>query len=84
MLKSAKRRLDTQRAIINHFSRLLPTFNELFDERSWYIFFACLALASFFVAFIISRCVTVYDADYDFKDRRRSARFSGVKRTRLL
>lgn len=85
LLKSAQRRLNTQREIINHFSQLLPSFNDLFDERSWYIFFACLTLFSFFMAFILSRFVTLVDVDHDYKNRnRKTGRFPGVKRTRLL
>ncbi|CAF3556413.1 unnamed protein product [Rotaria sp. Silwood1] len=85
LLKSAQRRLNTQREIINHFSQLLPSFNDLFDERSWYIFFTCLTLFSFLIAFLLSRFVTLADVDYDYKNRnRRTGRFPGVKRTRLL
>ncbi len=83
LLKSSQRRLDTQREIITHFSQLLPSFNDLFDERSWYIFFICLTLFSFLIAFILSRYMTINDADYDYKNRRTN-RFAGVKKTRLL
>ena len=83
LLRSAKRRLDTQRAIINHFSQLLPSFNDLFDERAWYIFFTFLTLCSFLLAFLISRFIKIEDADYDSKNRKRTNRFAGVRRTRL-
>jgi hypothetical protein len=84
LLNSAKRRLDTQREIINHFSKLLPTFDELFDERSWYIFFALLTTCSFLIAFLLSRYTTVVDVDYDYKNRnKKTGRFPGVRRTRL-
>jgi hypothetical protein len=85
LLRSAQRRLDTQREIINHFSQLLPSFNDLFDERSWYIFFTLLTISSFLIAFLLSRCMTVVNADYDDKNgKKKSGRFSGVRRTRLL
>ena len=85
LLKSSQNRLNTQREIINHFSQLLPSFDDLFDERSWYIFFICLTLFSFFIAFILSRYCTLVDVDYDYKNRnRRPNPFRGVKRTRLL
>jgi hypothetical protein len=83
LLKSSQRRLDTQREIITHFSQLLPSFNDLFDERSWYIFFTCLTLFSFLIAFILSRYMTINDADYESKNRRKNP-FAGVRRTRLL
>lgn len=83
LLKSSKRRLDTQRDIINHFSQIIPSFNDLFNERSWYIFFICLTLFSFFIAFILSRYMTVNDVDYDYKNRR-TKRYADVRRTRLL
>ena len=53
---SARRRLDTQREIINHFSQLIPSFDDLFDQRSWYIFFTVLTISSFLIAFLLSRC----------------------------
>ncbi|CAF1427199.1 unnamed protein product [Rotaria magnacalcarata] len=85
LLKSAQRRLNTQREIINHFSQLIPSFNDLFDERSWYIFFICLTLFCFLVAFILSRFITLVDVDHDYKNRnRKTGRYPGVKRTRLL
>ncbi len=84
LLKSSQHRLHTQREIINHFSQLLPSFNDLFDEHSWYIFFTCFVLFSFFIAFILSRYITLNDADYDYKKNRRINRFAGVRQTRLL
>lgn len=83
VLRSAQRRLDTQRELINHFSQLLPSFDDLFDERSWYIFFAGLTISSFLIAFLLSRYVTIDDADYNSKTRR-TGRFAGVRRTKLL
>ena len=84
LLTSAKRRLDTQREIINHFSQLIPAFNDLFDERSWYIFVAVFVVSSFFVAFLLSRFLTIDDVDYDYKNRgKKTGRFVGVRRTRL-
>lgn len=83
VLRSAQRRLDTQREIISHFSQLLPSFNDLFDERSWYIFFAVLTVSSFLIAFLLSRYMTIADADYDTKNRNRG-RYAGVRRTKLL
>jgi hypothetical protein len=82
---SSQRRLNTQREIINHFSQLIPSFNDLFDERSWYIFFALLTVSSFLIAFLLSRFMTVIDADYDHKNRnKQTGRYPGVRRTRLL
>jgi hypothetical protein len=83
LLKSSQRRLNTQREIINHFSRLIPSFNELFDEQSWYIFFACLTISAFIVAFILSLFLNLNYADYVNKNRRANP-FANVRRTRLL
>jgi hypothetical protein len=85
LLKSSQRRLDTQREIINHFNQLFPSFNDLFDEYSWYIFFTCLVLFSFLIAFILSRFITIVDVDYDYNKRnRRTNPFANIRRTRLL
>lgn len=84
LLKSSERRLNAQREIIQHFSSLLPSFNDLFNERSWYIFFAGLTLFTFLVAFILSRFITLEDADYDYKNRRRRTHpFANVRRARF-
>ncbi|UJR08316.1 hypothetical protein I4U23_012587 [Adineta vaga] len=85
LLKNSQRRLDAQREIIKHFSQLLPSFNDLFDECSWYMFFTCLVLFSFLVAFILSRFITIVDVDYDYKNRnRRTNPFTGIRRTRFF
>jgi len=85
LLRSAERRLNTQREVINHFSQLIPSFNDLFDERSWYMFFTLLTISSFLIVFLLSRCITIVDVDYDYKNRnKKSGRFSGVRRTQLL
>jgi len=85
VLRSAQRRLDTQRQIINHFSGLIPSFDDLFDECSWYTFFTLLTISSFGIAFILSRFLTVVDIDYDDRTRnKRTGRFCGVRRTRLF
>ena len=83
VLRSAQRRLDTQREIIDHFTQLLPSFNDLFDERSWYIFFTVLTISSFLIAFLLSRYLTIVDADHDKKSGNRG-RYAGVRRTKLL
>jgi hypothetical protein len=84
-LRSAQRRLDTQREIINHFSKFLPSFDELFDERSWYLFFAILTISSFLIAYLLSRFFTINDVDYDYKNRnKKSGRYPGVQRTQLF
>lgn len=84
LLKNSQRRLDAQREIINHFTQLLPSFNDLFDEQSWYIFFICFTLFAFLIAFILSRFFTLVDADYDYKNRnRRTNPFANIRRTRL-
>jgi len=85
LLRSAQRRLDTQREIINHFSQLLPSFNDLFDEHSWYIFFTLFTISSFLIAFLLSRFITIVDVDYNYKNRNKKfRRFPGVRRTQLL
>jgi hypothetical protein len=36
-----------------------------FDERSWYILFGLITFLVFIIAYILSRCVTLQDADDD-------------------
>lgn len=36
-----------------------------FDEKSWYILFGFMTFCVFIIAYILSRCVTLKDADED-------------------
>jgi len=36
-----------------------------FDEKSWYILFGFISFCAFIIAYILSRCITLKDADDD-------------------
>lgn len=42
----------------------LPYFTDIFDEESFYIFAALFTLASIVAAFILSRYITIKEADW--------------------
>jgi hypothetical protein len=44
------------------FQSFLPTH---FDEQSWYILFGFMTFLVFIIAYMLSRCVTLKDADDD-------------------
>ncbi|BFZ18615.1 hypothetical protein BsWGS_21654 [Bradybaena similaris] len=46
------------------FSVYLPTFEDIFDEESFYIFAFCLTIGAFALAFIASRYVQLKDAGH--------------------
>lgn len=37
----------------------VPAFTDVFDEETWYIFVACFVAGTLFVAFILSRFITL-------------------------
>ncbi|XP_076678953.1 uncharacterized protein LOC143374590 [Andrena cerasifolii] len=37
----------------------VPAFTDVFDEETWYIFVACFVIGTVFVAFILSRFITI-------------------------
>ncbi|CAF1474915.1 unnamed protein product [Adineta steineri] len=51
-----------QKYSIQTFQSYLPT---QFDEKTWYILFGFLTCCVFVIAYVLSRCVTLNDADDD-------------------
>ena len=45
--------------VIDTIYEQIPSFTDIFDEETWYIFVICFSLATFILAFIISRFVTI-------------------------
>ena len=60
-----QKRLEAQRKIIKHFEDKIPYFTDIFDERTFYICFACLVGFCILLAIFLSMCcnVTIQDAD---------------------
>lgn len=50
--------------IFNDVYESLPYFTDVFDEESFYIFAAVFTLASIALAFILSRYITIKEADW--------------------
>jgi hypothetical protein len=51
-----------QKYILITFQSYIPTH---FDEKAWCIFFGFITLLAFIIAYTLSRCVTLQDADDD-------------------
>ena len=77
-----QRRLEAQKQILNHFEQKLPAFTDIFDERTFYISFACLVVACIVVAFILSYCCNMVITDADEIERLREKR-KRIKQLRL-
>jgi hypothetical protein len=60
-----QKRLEVQRQIIKHFDEKLPSFTDVFDERSFYIFVACIAVLSIGAVILLSYCCQVKLDDAD-------------------
>jgi len=64
-----------QKYIIESFQSYLPTH---FDEKSWYILFGLMVFSTFIIAYILSRFITLKDADDDPVYQRK--RFYAIQR----
>jgi hypothetical protein len=69
-----KKRLDIQRQIIKHFEEKIPNFTDIFDERTFYIFFACLTVVSLLAIFLLAKFCKLDDADQLRKEKERRER----------
>jgi hypothetical protein len=54
--------ISIQQHVVLTFQSYLPTE---FDEKSWYIIFGLMTFFAFIIAYILSRCITLKDADED-------------------
>lgn len=77
-----QRRLEAQKQILNHFEQQLPAFTDIFDERTFYISFACLVVACIVIAFVLSYYCNVVITDADEIERLREKR-KRIKQLRL-
>lgn len=75
------KRLEAQRKIIQHFEEKIPYFTDIFDERTFYISFACLCVVCVILAIVLSVCckVTIRDADEIAREREERKRLKQRK-----
>ena len=66
-----QKRLQAQEKLIKHFDEKVPYFTEIFDERTFYISFACLCVVCIILAIFLSfYCqLTIKDADELSRER---------------
>jgi hypothetical protein len=76
-----QKRLEAQRKIIQHFEEKIPYFTDIFDERTFYISFACLTVFCIIAAIFLAYCcnVTIQDADELNKQREERKRLKKRK-----
>ncbi|KAK4470086.1 hypothetical protein MN116_005672 [Schistosoma mekongi] len=60
-----KKKRSVATELVQRASSVLPAFTDIFDEETFYIFFACLVVISFLVAFGIAWYfdITIKDAN---------------------
>jgi hypothetical protein len=68
------KRLEAQKAILNHFEEKIPYFTDIFDERTFYITFACLTIALIILAIVLSVYCNVSIEEADEIERKRMER----------
>lgn len=49
--------------VIDNLYNQVPSFTDIFDEETWYIFVACFVASTAVIVFIISRFVTIKPVD---------------------
>ncbi|CAH8557276.1 unnamed protein product [Schistosoma guineensis] len=61
-----KKKRSVATELVQRASSILPAFTDIFDEETFYIFFICLVIFSFIIAFSIAKYfdVTIKDADH--------------------
>ncbi|CAH8576457.1 unnamed protein product [Schistosoma haematobium] len=61
-----KKKRSVATELVQRASSILPAFTDIFDEETFYIFFICLVILSFIIAFSIAKYfdVTIKDADH--------------------
>jgi len=77
-----EKRFEAQRQILQHFEEKLPYFTDIFDERTFYICFACLVVFLVALAIILSIFCKVNITDADEIEREREER-KRIKQKRL-
>lgn len=68
-----KKKRSVASELVSRASSILPAFTDVFDEEAFYIFFTCLVVISFVVAFGVAWYfdVTVKDVDNTAKRKKR-------------
>ncbi|CAH8560268.1 unnamed protein product [Schistosoma bovis] len=61
-----KKKRSVATELVQRASSILPAFTDIFDEETFYIFFICLVIFSFIIAFSIAKYfdITINDADH--------------------
>jgi large subunit ribosomal protein L53 len=49
--------------IIDKIYNQFPSFTEVFDEDTWYIFVMCFTISTIFIAVVLSRFITIKPLD---------------------
>ncbi|CAH8297857.1 unnamed protein product [Schistosoma turkestanicum] len=78
-----KKKRSVATELVQRASSILPAFTDIFDEETFYIFFTCLVIFSFIIAFSIAWYfdVKIKDAD-DLKSSSSSSSASNRKSKR--
>ncbi len=68
-----RKKIDVSEELVRRASAALPSFTDVFDEESFYLFFFGLTIFAIFGAFLASRFfkIDIHDADSQLTDKRR-------------
>jgi len=56
--------------LVNHANQMIPSFNELFDEETFYLFAFFFVIGSFLCAFLLSKVIGVTIREYPLQVNR--------------
>jgi len=55
---------NAEHEFVEHVSRWIPKFQDIFDEETFYIFVFVLVIVSIIIAIVLSRFLTIRDAGH--------------------
>lgn len=63
MATTSQRKYEATMSIVNKVYDTVPTFTDVFDEETWYIFAGCVTIGTLVLTFVASRFVTIKPVD---------------------
>lgn len=64
MLATMVSKTNAEHEFVEHVSRWIPKFQDVFDEETFYIFIIVLVVVSIIAAIVLSRFYTIRDAGH--------------------
>jgi len=63
MATQSQRKYEATMSIVNKVYDSVPSFTDVFDEETWYIFAGCFTIGTLVLTFVASRFITIKPLD---------------------